>query len=140
MSFAINTVLTVAMAATMLSESNCIDMLLPKKTEEVTSHKCICCEADLKPYWLQELEKIELLAEETRLDDDDNIIVKLDATQLVLESTGMMWDVMSYVENIFQDPQGTWYIVDQSSAECWKVCDSQTGQMATLHFIGLDTD
>lgn len=142
MSFAVNSIITIAMAATMLSESNCIDMWLPK-VEEPTQ-QCICCEADLKPYWLQELEKIELLAEEARLDDDGNIFVTIDATQLVfIGNTGMMLDVFTYVQDIFQDPEGTWVIENQSETEfgtpLWTV-RSSTGETAILHFVGLDTD
>lgn len=145
MSFLVNGIVTVAMAATMLSESNCIELWVPKKTEELVSHKCICCEADhLKPYWLQELEKLELLAEEARLDDDGNILVTVDATQLVIiGDTGMMLDVFTYVQNIFEDPEGTWVIENQSETEfgtpLWTV-RNLNGETAILHFVGLDTD
>lgn len=144
--------LSVVMAIIMaVTNNNCT---LKAKQETVVPEEAIVCEAEAEidgcgtscAYskdleWLEDLHENGLLRK-IEIGRGTSITVVIDATVIpVLDEHPI--DCFSYVEAIFEDPEGDWFIESQEFDEIgqpvWRVSNSR-GWKANLVFAELETD
>lgn len=91
--------------------------------------------------WLEELNEKSMLTK-IGFDRDCTIIATIDAT-VIPEVDEHPLDCFAFVEAMFEDPEGDWYItseeIDELCQPVWSVTNSR-GWKAKLVFTNLDTD
>ena len=145
--------LSVVMAIIMaVTNNNCT--LQEKQETVVVPEEAIVCEAEAEidgcgtscAYpkdweWLEDLQETGLL-KKVEIGRGTSITVVIDATAIP-EPDEHPIDCFSYVEAIFEDPEGDWFIESQEFDEIgqpvWRVSNSR-GWKANLVFAELETD
>lgn len=143
-------VIAIIMAVT---NNNCI-AFQEKQETVVAPEEAIVCEAEAEldgcgtscAYpkgweWLEDLHETGLL-KKIEIGRGTSITVTIDATVIPAEDEHPI-DCFSYVEAIMEDPEGDWFIEEETFDELgqpvWKVSNS-VGWKAKLVFTELDTD
>lgn len=147
--------LSVVMAIIMAVTNNSCTIFQEKQETVVVPEEAIVCEAEAEidgcgtscAYpkgweWLDELHEKELL-KGINLQRDNTVVVIVDATVIPQMGEEHPIDVFAYIEGMFEDPQGSWYIesteTDEMGQPVWNITNEK-GWKAKLVFMDLDTD